>query len=88
MGQEWGEGHNDYLEFAYDQGVLGLLAAGGFLWSLRAGWGGPGDPLTGAALAFGAAMLLNFPARVGSLAALGLLILVAVAREATWGAAW
>jgi len=88
FGQHYREAHNDYLEFLYDQGFVGLVAAGGFLWSLRAGWGGLGDPLTGAALAFGVAMSLNFPARVGSLAALGLLILVAVAREATWGAAW
>lgn len=86
--QHYREAHNDYLEFWYDQGLVGLAAAGGFLWSLRAGWGGPGDPLTGAALAVGVAMTLNFPVRVGSLGALGLLILVAVAREAIRGSAW
>ena len=71
------EAHNDYLEFLYEHGVMGLYAAAWGIWTLAAGfrWG---DPATGAILAFAVAMLANFPCRVATLSAVPLIALAMI----------
>ena len=64
------EVHNDYLEFFYEHGLIGVACVGLFfvsLWPIQMG-----DPLVGVLLAFSVAMLVNFPCRVAALGGLAL----------------
>lgn len=80
LGEAYREAHNDYLEFFYEYGMVGLLAMGAFLGTL---WPAVhrGDPITGGLLAFGTASLGNFPVRVAPMLGLGLLILIVLMRR-------
>lgn len=80
LGEVYAEAHNDYLEFAYEHGALGVVAAGWIGWSL---WKGMalGDPVTGLLVAFAVGMLANFPARVAPLAGVGFLAIIELSRR-------
>lgn len=58
------EVHNDYLEFAYEHGAVGVAALAWLGWSLLHQSFGPGDPASAVVVAFGVAALVNFPARI------------------------
>ena len=77
--EHYDEAHNDYVEFFYEYGAVGLAAAAfwiGWHWQAFA----RGEPVTGALLAFATAMLANFPARVATLTALFVFLLILVMR--------
>lgn len=72
------EVHNDYLEFFYEHGLVGLGCLALFGWSLFPALR-VGDPLVGVLVGFAVAMAVNFPCRVtpiGSLALLAIGILM------------
>jgi hypothetical protein len=74
-GEIFREAHNDYVEHAYEYGLLGCLAMAGWLWTLRGAFH-LHDAVTGSAVALGIAMLGSFPLRVAPL--LGVASLVAI----------
>lgn len=78
--EHYTECHNDYLEFAFEYGVIGVLAAVVWLWQY--GSFAAGDPVTGSAASLGVAMLANFPARVAPIATVGLVLAIMLMRRA------
>lgn len=83
VGEVYDECHNDYLQFAYEHGLVGVMAVAWLLWRAADGfrWG---DPVTGSALAFAVAMTVNFPVQTAPVMALGGLIGLSILRVA-WG---
>lgn len=76
--EQYKEAHNDYVEFVYEYGLLGVGVFGWFLWDTLLPALRGSDPLTGALLGFGVAALGNFPTRVAPLVGLAALVLVTV----------
>ncbi len=74
-GEIFREAHNDYVEHAYEYGLLGCVAMLGWLWTLHGAFA-LHDPITGAALVLGVAMAGSFPLRVAPI--LGLASIVAI----------
>ena len=80
MADLYKECHNDYLEFWYEHGLVGLVAVAWFVWRYRDGWS-LGDPLTGGFVALGMSMMANFPLKVAPIVAVvWLLVIVLVGR--------
>lgn len=80
MADLYKECHNDYLEFWYEHGLVGLAAVAWFLWRFQSGlaWG---DPVTGAFVTLGMTMLANFPLKVAPNVALAwFLVIIWLAR--------
>ena len=77
LSEEYKEAHNDYVEFTYEYGLLGVVALGWYLLTL---WPGLflGDPATGALVAMAVASLGNFPGRVAPIVGLAALALIVV----------
>jgi hypothetical protein len=73
--EEYKEAHNDYVEFIYEYGVLGVAGILWLAWYMAPGlrWG---DPVTGAMLGFAAASLGNFPVRVAPIVGILLLLVI------------
>ncbi len=78
--EEYKEAHNDYIEFLYEYGVLGVGALVWFAWSMRTGVY-LGDPATGALLGMLVASLGNFPVRVAPIIGLAALMVIMIARR-------
>jgi len=80
LSEEYKEAHNDYIEFLYEYGVLGVGALVWFAWSMRAGvhWG---DPATGVLAGMAIASLGNFPVRVAPIIGLAALMVIVIARR-------
>lgn len=72
---EYKEVHNDYIEFLYEYGLVGVVGLLWLGWYLAPGlrWG---DPVTGAALGFAVASLGNFPVRVAPITGILLLLVI------------
>jgi hypothetical protein len=75
--EEYKEAHNDYVEFLYEYGVLGVVALVWYGYTIA-----PGvrlsDPFTGALIAMLVASLGNFPVRVASIVGLAALCLIVI----------
>ena len=69
------ECHNDYLEFWYEHGIVGLAAVGYFLWRISDRFA-VGDPSTGVLVALSVAMLANFPLKVAPTVAVVWLVVI------------
>lgn len=76
----YNEAHNDYLEFLYEHGVIGMLALAWWVWRVSDGFHWQ-DPLTASAGAFGVEMLANFPAKVMALAGIAFLVAIGLWRR-------
>jgi O-antigen ligase len=81
--ERYREAHNDYLEFFFEHGVIGILAVAWWFWRFAPELS-LADPLTGSLAAAGTAMLANFPMRVATLGTVTLLVMILVMRRATW----
>ena len=75
--EEYKEAHNDYVEFLYEYGVLGVVALVWYGYSLHAGLS-LHDPVTGAMAALLMASFGNFPVRVAPIVGLAALCLMIV----------
>ena len=75
--EEYQEAHNDYVEFVYEYGLLGVVAV---VWYTASIWAGFSlrDPVTGALVAMLVASLGNFPVRVAPIVGLAALCLIIV----------
>ena len=74
---EYKEAHNDYVEFLYEYGLLGVVAVVWYLYSIAAGMH-LSDPVTGLLVAAGVASLGNFPVRVAPIVGLMLLAFIII----------
>ena len=79
LSEEYKEAHNDYVEFLYEYGLLGVVGIAWFLWTIRHGLT-LGDPMTGVLVAMGVASLGNFPVRVAPIVALAALAIIQIMR--------
>lgn len=79
LSEEYKEAHNDYVEFLYEYGLLGVVGLGWYLLSLAPGFH-LGDPATGALAGMAVASVGNFPVRVAPIVGLAALCLIMVAR--------
>jgi len=77
LSEEYKEAHNDYVEFLYEYGVLGVVALVWYAWSVSSGLS-LGDPYTGCVLAMLIASLGNFPVRVAPIVGLAALCLIQI----------
>ena len=77
----YGECHNEYLEAAYEYGMVGALAVGWVLWDTWPALA-VGDPYTGSLAAAGVSAGFNFPLRVATLAVTILIVAMIVMRRA------
>ena len=78
--EEYKEAHNDYVEFLYEYGVLGVVACVWYAYTMRHGLH-LGDPITGVLAAVAVASFGNFPVRVAPIIGIAGLMLVIVARR-------
>jgi len=80
MVEVYREAHNEYVEFAYEYGVLGCAAMTGFAVTLypAVAWK---DPVTASAAALSVAMLGQFPLRVAPILGLGGLVTLTLMRR-------
>lgn len=75
MADLYKECHNDYLEFWYEHGLVGIVAVGWLFWRYRDGLS-LGDPVTGGFVALGMTMLANFPLKVAPNVAVAWLLVI------------
>ena len=77
LSEEYKEAHNDYVEFVYEYGLLGVIA---IVWYVASLWPGfsLGDPVTGVLVAMAVASLGNFPVRVAPIVGLAALALIII----------
>ena len=77
LSEEYREAHNDYVEFLYEYGLLGVVGA---VWYAASIWAGFSlrDPVTGAIVAMLVASLGNFPVRVAPIVGLAALCLIII----------
>ena len=80
LSEEYKEAHNDYVEFLYEYGLLGVVALVWFAYSIRAGVH-LSDPATGALAGMAVASVGNFPVRVAPIVGLAALCLIVIARR-------
>ncbi len=80
LSEEYKEAHNDYVEFLYEYGLLGVVALVWYGYSLAPGLR-MSDPVTGALVAMGVASLGNFPVRVAPIIGLAALCLIMVTQR-------
>ena len=77
LSEEYKEAHNDYVEFLYEYGLLGVVALVWYGYSLASGLR-VSDPMTGVLVALGVASLGNFPVRVAPIVGLLALALIVI----------
>ena len=77
LSEEYKEAHNDYVEFLYEYGVLGVVALVWYGYTIAPGLH-MSDPVTGALVAMAVASLGNFPVRVAPIIGLAALCLIIV----------
>ena len=80
LSEEYKEAHNDYVEFVYEYGLVGVVALGWYVASIHAGLH-VGDPVTGVLVGLAVASAGNFPVRVAPIVGLAALMLIIVARR-------
>ena len=78
--EQYKEAHNDYVEFVYEYGLLGVVACVWYAYSLHSGLH-LGDPFTAALAGMAVASLGNFPVRVAPIVGLAALCLIVIARR-------
>ena len=78
--EQYKEAHNDYVEFLYEYGVLGVGALVWYGYSLAPGLH-LSDPVTGALAGMAVASLGNFPVRVAPLVGVLALCVIMVTRR-------
>ena len=77
LSEEYKEAHNDYVEFLYEYGLLGVVAMVWYGYSIAAGLS-LRDPMTGTLVAMLVASLGNFPVRVAPIVGLAGLCLIVI----------
>jgi hypothetical protein len=78
--ERYKEAHNDYVEFVYEYGLVGLVALVWYAYTIADGLS-LGDPATGALAGASVASLGNFPVRVAPIVGLAALCLILVMRR-------
>lgn len=78
--EEYKEAHNDYVEFLYEYGLLGVVALVWFAYAMRSGVH-LGDPYTAALAGMAVASFGNFPVRVAPIIGLCALCVIVLARR-------
>jgi len=78
--EQYKEAHNDYVEFLYEYGLLGVVALVWYAYGVRAGVH-LGDPATGALAGMAVASVGNFPVRVAPIVGLAALCVIVVMRH-------
>ena len=78
--EQYKEAHNDYVEFLYEYGLLGVGACVWYAYAMRSGLH-LGDPFTAALAGMAIASLGNFPVRVAPIIGLAALCLIVIARR-------
>lgn len=80
LSEEYKEAHNDYVEFLYEYGLLGVVALVWFAYAMRGGMH-LGDPFTAALAGMAVASVGNFPVRVAPIIGLCALCVIVIARR-------
>ena len=80
LSEQYKEAHNDYVEFVYEYGLLGVVACVWYAYAMRSGLH-LGDPFTAALAGMAVASLGNFPVRVAPIVGLAALCLIMVSRR-------
>jgi len=80
LSEEYKEAHNDYVEFVYEYGLVGVAALVWYVFTIYRGFA-LGDPATGALAGMAVASLGNFPVRVAPIVGLAALCLITVVRH-------
>ena len=80
LSEEYKEAHNDYVEFLYEYGLLGVIGLLWYLASIRDGLH-LGDPATAVLAGMAVASVGNFPVRVAPIVGLAALMLIIVTRR-------
>ena len=75
--EEYKEAHNDYIEFLYEYGLLGVVALVWYGYSILPGLR-LSDPYTGAVIAMLVASFGNFPVRVAPVIGLAAFCLIVI----------
>ncbi len=80
LSEEYKEAHNDYVEFLYEYGLLGVVAMVWYAYSIHSGLH-LSDPATGALAGMLVASVGNFPVRVAPIVGLAALCLIIITRS-------